>query len=79
MDTRPVFSIIIPTYDSGNLIATAIESILKQTYRDFEVLIIDGLSSDRTLDVCNSFNDDRIKILSEKDAGIYDAMNKGIE
>lgn len=53
-------------------------SVLYQSHGDFEILIIDGLSMDRTLDVAQSFKDQRIKIHSEKDKGIYDAMNKGI-
>lgn len=75
----PLFSIIIPTYNSELFLHSAIDSVLKQTYSDFEILIIDGASLDNTLNVANSFNDNRIKIYSEKDKGIYDAMNKGIQ
>ena len=50
-----------------------------QTFTDFEVLIIDGVSKDNTLFIASKFNDPRIKIMSEPDEGIYDAMNKGIK
>lgn len=71
-------SIIIPTFNSGETLARALKSILIQTFTDFELLIIDGLSIDNTVNIAKGFNDERIKIYSEKDNGIYDAMNKGI-
>jgi len=73
------FSIIIPTYNSGRTLSIAIESILRQDFTNYEVLIIDACSTDNTLQIANDFNDSRIKILSEPDKGIYDAMNKGIK
>ena len=73
------FSIIVPTYNSANTIAKAIYSVLMQRDVSLEILIIDSLSSDDTIPILKSFDDDRIKIISEKDNGIYDAMNKGIK
>jgi glycosyltransferase involved in cell wall biosynthesis len=75
----PFFSIIIPTYNAASNIATALKSILHQTFTDFEILLMDGCSTDNTVEIANSCKDARIKICSEKDKGIYDAMNKGIE
>jgi glycosyltransferase involved in cell wall biosynthesis len=74
----PFFSIIIPTYNSARLVSNAIDSLLVQTFTDFEVLVIDGCSTDNTVDVILSFDDKRVQVFSEKDDGIYDAMNKGI-
>ena len=74
----PFFSIIIPTFNSSKTIKNCIESVLHQSFTDFEILIIDALSSDNTLSLIQSFDDHRIKVISEKDDGIYDAMNKGI-
>ena len=74
----PFFSIIIPTYNSESTVKTAIESILSQTFTDFEIIIIDCLSQDNTIQILNSYCDHRLKIISEKDNGVYDAMNKGI-
>lgn len=68
----------MPTYNSGATLKFAIKSILNQSYNDYEILILDNLSTDNTLTICKSFNDQRIKISSESDKGIYDAMNKGI-
>lgn len=73
------FSIIVPTLNSGSSISFAIESILNQTFQAFEIIIVDGLSVDDTLNIAMRFGDERIKVVSQKDKGIYDAMNKGIE
>lgn len=75
----PTLSIVIPTYNSVRTISESIRSILEQTFEDYEILIMDGLSDDDTLANVRQFNDPRIKIFSEKDSGVYDAMNKGIE
>lgn len=72
-------SIIIPTYNSAKTIQRALDSIIAQTFTDYEVLIMDGLSKDNTIALCQSYKDSRINIYSEKDNGIYDAMNKGIK
>ncbi|MDR1881219.1 MAG: glycosyltransferase [Prevotella sp.] len=74
----PLFSIIIPTCNSSLTIKECIESILSQSFSDFEILVMDGLSDDETLNTIKSYNDKRIRIYSEKDSGVYDAMNKGI-
>lgn len=74
----PKLSIIIPTYNSEATLGRALESIVNQTFTDWEVLIMDGRSKDRTLEVAAQFNDDRIRVYSEQDKGVYDAMNKGI-
>ena len=75
---NPFFSIIIPTFNSEKTINYCIESVLSQTFSNFEILIIDGASKDQTVNLTKSFGDSRIKIISEPDQGIYDAMNKGI-
>lgn len=73
-----VFSIIIPTYNSEKVIARCLDSLATQTFRRFEVVIVDGASKDETISVVNTFFQKlNLAIYSEKDAGIYDAMNKG--
>ena len=76
-----VFSIIIPTYNSGNTIVNALNSIYSQSFTQLEIIIIDGLSTDNTIEVVKTFaaKDNRIKWISEKDSGVYDAMNKGVD
>ena len=74
------FSIIIPTFNSAEYIRLALDSCAIQTYKNFEVVVIDGISDDNTLKVVGEFqNRLNLKILSEKDNGIYDAMNKGVQ
>lgn len=75
---NPFLSIIIPTFNSEETLKECLDSILKQTFVNWEVWIIDGVSNDKTVEIANYYNDERIKILSEPDKGIYDAMNKGI-
>ena len=78
MESDPKISIIIPTYNASKTLSVALESILEQSFNDYEILIIDGLSTDHTVELAKGYQDERIKIISEKDSGIYDAMNKGI-
>lgn len=80
MDTRKV-SIITVCKNSGATIRETIESVLHQTYRNIEYIIVDGKSTDKTLDIIEEYiplSDGRLKYITEKDKGIYDAMNKGI-
>lgn len=75
----PLFSIIIPTYNSAATLASCLESIADQSFRDWEILIMDGLSKDDTLLIASSFAAKfPVKIISQKDKGIYDAMNNGL-
>ncbi|WP_370895467.1 glycosyltransferase family 2 protein [Chryseobacterium gossypii] len=75
-------SIVTVCWNSEKYLKTAIESVLNQTHKDFEYIIIDGASTDRTLDIIRSYEplfEGKLRWLSEKDNGIYDAMNKGIK
>ncbi|MDD2493910.1 MAG: glycosyltransferase family 2 protein [Tissierellia bacterium] len=71
-------SIITATYNSSAYIADCIKSVNEQTYKDIEHIIIDGASKDNTLDIIKGLPNRVTKIVSERDKGIYDAMNKGI-
>lgn len=74
-------SIITATWNSGKTVRDTIESVLGQTYKDIEYLIVDGASKDDTMSVVKSYEDafeGRLRYVSEPDKGIYDAMNKGI-
>ncbi len=70
-------SIITATYNSASTVRDTLASIAKQTYRPIEHIIVDGLSSDETLQIVREFPHVDLTI-AEKDSGIYDAMNKGI-
>jgi len=72
-------SIIILTYNSEQNIKHCIDSIKKQTYKDIEYIIIDGLSSDNTIKIIDENRENNTILISEKDNGIYDAWNKGLK
>ncbi len=71
-------SIVTITYNSEKTLKDTIESVVGQTYRDIEYIIVDGNSTDKTIEIVNSYGDKISKFISEKDNGIYDAMNKGL-
>ena len=71
-------SIITVVYNNKETIKDAIDSILSQTYKNIEYIIIDGASTDGTIEIVKSYRDKITKFLSEPDKGLYDAMNKGI-
>lgn len=78
MSHQVLFSIILPTYNSEETLGGTLNSIFRQKFIDFEIIIIDGNSNDRTLSIVAEFTDKRLIVKSEKDSGVYDAMNKGI-
>lgn len=71
-------SVITATYNCQKTIGEAIESVLAQSYSEVESVVIDGASTDGTLAILESYRPRLGKLISEKDRGIYDALNKGI-
>jgi glycosyltransferase involved in cell wall biosynthesis len=76
--SNPVISIITVCYNAGKYIAHTIESVLSQTYPHIEYIIVDGASTDNTLEIVNRYRAQIATVISEKDKGLYDAMNKGL-
>lgn len=76
-DGSPLISIITITYNAESEIGHTLESLNRQTFRNFEHLVIDGASSDNTLAMVKEMSPDSI-VISEPDKGLYDAMNKGL-
>jgi len=74
---QPLFSVIIPSYNCGRKIEKSIASVLSQPAGLYELIVVDGGSSDDTLDAVRKF-DGRLRYVSERDRGVYDAMNKGV-
>jgi glycosyltransferase involved in cell wall biosynthesis len=74
-----MFSVIIPLYNKEAYIAATLQSVLKQTFHNFEVIIINDGSTDGSIHKIKKFIDDRIKIVNQKNAGVSVARNRGIE
>lgn len=74
-------SVITVTYNSEKTIRDTLESVLRQTYRDIEYIIVDGASKDRTIEIVKEYEsalEGRLRYVSEVDHGAYEAMNKGL-
>lgn len=76
--TAPILSIITVVYNSETLIEYTIKSVLAQTYPHIEYVIIDGASTDKTLAIIDKYKSKINTLVTEKDKGLYDAMNKGL-
>jgi glycosyltransferase involved in cell wall biosynthesis len=76
--SEPVFSVVMPVYNVEAYIGAAIRSVLRQSFADFELIIVDDGGQDRSLDICRSFDDPRIRIVSQANRGLAGARNTGI-
>ncbi|NOJ73713.1 glycosyltransferase [Paenibacillus alvei] len=80
MKADPIVSIIIPSYNHGKYIGQAIESVLNQTYKDFELIIVDDCSPDNSVDIIKQYSDNRIKLfVNEKNEGAVYTTNRAIK
>jgi hypothetical protein len=71
-------SVIMPVYNAANFVAESIKSVLQQTMEDLELIIVDNYSQDNSVQVIESVNDSRIKLLSQPNKGVSYARNKGL-
>ena len=78
MALKPKFSIITITYNAASVLKPTLESVASQTYADYEYILVDGGSKDDTVAIAKDSGINFAHIVSERDNGIYDAMNKGI-
>lgn len=72
-------SIIIPVYNSRKYIKKCINSVINQSYSNFEIIVVDDGSTDGSLDIIYSFNDSRIKVIKQENRGVSEARNVGIK
>lgn len=72
-------SVLMPVYNGEKFLVEAIDSILNQTFRDFEFIIVNDGSTDRTVEIIESYNDQRIKLINRENGGVSAALNTGLE
>ncbi|MBK8742587.1 MAG: glycosyltransferase [Betaproteobacteria bacterium] len=75
--SRPLVTIVVPSFNQGDFIRETLESCLSQDYRPIEILVIDGGSKDKTVAVLKSIVAPEIRWWSEPDNGVVDAVNRG--
>jgi glycosyltransferase involved in cell wall biosynthesis len=76
---QPLLSVITVVFNNAKDIERTILSVIQQTYQNIEYIIIDGNSTDGTLDIISKYQNQITYLISETDNGIYDAMNKGLK
>lgn len=79
MSAQPNITVLMPAYNAEKYISQAIESVLQQTYTDFEFIIVNDGSTDETVNIINSFNDDRIILINQPNMGVAAALNTGLK
>jgi glycosyltransferase involved in cell wall biosynthesis len=75
---KPLVSVIMPVYNGDFFLRKAIDSILTQTFQNFEFIIIDDGSTDQTPKILSSYNDSRLKIITQKNIGLTKSLNRGL-
>ena len=75
---NPAISVVMPVYNVEKYVSASIESVLSQTFTDFEIIVVDDGGKDASIDICSSYTDPRIRIVSQKNRGLAGARNTGI-
>ena len=78
MENPPLVSVLMTSYNRELYITEAIESVMASTYANWELIIVDDRSKDKTVEIVNSFPQQNIRLIERKDTGIYDAMNQAL-
>lgn len=78
MTATPAITVLMPAYNAAHYIGEAIASVLQQTFTDFELLIVNDGSTDDTLEIIDTFRDERIVVINQPNRGVADALNTGL-
>ena len=76
---KPFFTVIIPTFNRAEFIKRAVDSVLMQAFKDYEIIVVDDGSTDETLEILRDIKDKRIKIVAQSNRGVAHARNQGIK
>ena len=79
MSKKPYFSVVIPLYNKEDQIRSTLGSVLEQSFQDFEVVIVNDGSTDSSVGIVSSFNDQRIRVINKKNEGASIARNFGVQ
>ena len=81
MDGRDLISIIVPLYNSGKYVGECIESLISQTYKNIEIILVDDGSTDNAGKICDEYaqKDDRIIVIHKENTGVADSRNRGLD
>jgi glycosyltransferase involved in cell wall biosynthesis len=79
MNTKPAITVLMPAYNAGQYIGEAIDSVLQQTFSDFELLIVNDGSTDDTENIIKAFRDSRIIVVNQENQGVAGALNNGLK
>lgn len=79
IDQNPLISVIVPIYNVEKYLKKCIDSIIEQTYSELEIILVNDGSTDQSLSVCESYQDERIKIVNKVNGGLSSARNAGLE
>ena len=74
-----MFTVVIPLYNKANYIEKAINSVLNQTFTEFEIIVVNDGSTDESLEKIGHFKDARLKIINQENAGVSTARNNGVK
>ena len=74
-----MFSVIIPLYNKEKSVSSTLQSVLNQTFKKFEVIVVDDGSTDGSYDVVKQFKDERIRLIQKENGGVSSARNRGIQ
>jgi glycosyltransferase involved in cell wall biosynthesis len=77
--SAPQITVLMPAYNAAAYIAEAIQSVIDQTFTNFELLIVNDGSTDKTLQIINDFKDERMRVISQPNAGVSGALNAGLK
>ncbi|MCL4735722.1 MAG: glycosyltransferase [Candidatus Omnitrophica bacterium] len=79
MPSTPLLSVFMPVFNAEAWLSKALESILSQTFTDFELIVVDDGSSDRSVEIIRSFSDSRLRLIQQDNLGCYPARNRAIQ